>query len=213
MITLYSYWRSTAAYRVRIALNLKDIKHRIVPVDLIKDGGEQHQAAYREINPHGLVPALVTEAGEVLTQSLAIIEYLEEVHPDNPLLPEEPAARAQARAMALSIACDVHPLNNLRVLQYLRAQDWSDAQVDDWYQRWVRLGFTALEQQLDARECKYACCDHPTVADVCLVAQVYNARRFNVPLDAFPNIREIDGHCAGLSAFDRASPDNQPRGD
>lgn len=210
MLELYTYFRSSAAYRVRIALGLKGLDFRALPVHLVRDGGEQHTAAYRQLNPQGLVPTLV-DGERRLTQSLAIIEYLDEVHGPAILLPGEAAARARVRSLALQLACDIHPLNNLRVLQYLeRELGLEQARRDAWYRHWVELGFEALEQRLQAPQTGRFCHgDTPTLADCCLVPQVYNARRFDVDVSRFPTIERIDAACAELSAFRAAAPENQ----
>jgi maleylpyruvate isomerase len=208
-VKLYSYFRSSAAYRVRIALNIKSISPDIIPVHLIKDGGRHRSAEYRAINPHARVPSLVLDDGEVLTQSLAIIEYLDETAPQPPLLPSDPVARAQVRALSQIIACDIHPLNNLGTLQYLkRSLGQEQATIDAWYHHWVLEGFAAIEAML--KPGPYAFGAHVSLADVCLVPQVYNARRLKVPLDAFPKIVAVDAACLALSAFDKARPENQP---
>jgi maleylpyruvate isomerase len=207
---LYDYFRSSAAYRVRIALNLKGLASERRFVHLRK--GEQRDPAYLELNPQGLVPMLVVGERR-LTQSLAIIEYLEEKHPQPPLLPVGPEDRARVRAAALSIACDIHPLNNLRVLKYLsKPLGVDEPKRDDWYRHWVVEGFTALEAQLAQHSASSPFCfgDTPTLADVCLVPQVDNALRLNVPLDAFPRIRAVNAACLALPAFDQARPENNP---
>lgn len=210
-MTLYGYWRSSAAYRVRIALNLKEIEVEHKSVHLVKDGGQQHHADYIDLNPQQLVPALVLANGEVLTQSMAMLEYLEETFPQTPLLPAEPVARAKVRALANVIACDVHPLNNLRVLQYLKGEaGLDDAAKDAWYQHWIATGFSGFEAMLTDTAGQFCFGDVPTLADICLVPQVYNARRFNVPLDAYPNIVRIVDNCNRLAAFTLAAPENQP---
>jgi maleylacetoacetate isomerase len=210
MLTLYSYWRSTAAYRVRIALNLKGLAYRQVPVHLLKDGGQQHAAEYRALNPQELVPLLLD--GETrIAQSLAILEYLEEVYPLPALLPADPAQRAQVRALALHIACDVHPLNNLRVLQYLSAQlGVADQAKDAWYLHWVGLGLTAVEQGLAGFEGCLSLGQHPGYLEACLVPQLYNARRFNCELDGYPRILALAARCESLDAFKQAAPEVQP---
>jgi maleylpyruvate isomerase len=206
---LYSYFRSSAAYRVRIALNLKGIAYETIPIHLIKDGGRHRQAEYRAVNPHMRVPALVAPDGEVLIQSPAIIEYLEEIAPDPPLLPKDPIARAHVRALADIVACDIHPLNNLGPLRYLKRELHQDQPaIDAWYHHWVIEGFTALEDLV--RPGPYSFGAEVTLADVFLVPQVANARRLKVPLDAFPKIAGIETACLELSAFDRARPENQP---
>jgi len=207
---LYSYFRSSAAYRVRIALNLKGLDYEYVAVHIVK--GEQHAPAYALVNPQALVPTLVDDEG-THRQSLAIIEYLEERHPAPPLLPADAVGRARVRGLALAIACDIHPLNNTRVLQYLkRTLEVSDEQRDAWYQHWVSVGFAALEKQLAAETATGLCChgDTPTLADVCLVPQVANARRSKVPLAPYPTLERIDAHCRSLPAFAAAAPDRQP---
>ena len=201
---LFSYFRSSAAYRVRIALNLKELPYEIVPIHLTKDGGRQHTQEFRAINPLARVPALELSGGEVLTQSLAIIEYLDEIHPEPPVLPPAALGRARARAIA-----HIHPLNNLIALQYLRRQlKHEQPDIDAWYHHWITQGFTAMEEMLDPAP--YACGQHVTVADICLVPQVANARRLKVPLEKFPKIVAVDAACLKLPAFDKARPENQP---
>jgi len=207
--TLYSYWRSTASYRVRIALNLKGLSYDIKPVHLVKDGGEQHQAGYREVNPQGLVPSLVTKEGHVMTQSMAILEYLEECQPAPSILPEDAISRAHCRAAAQTIASDIHPLDNLRVLQYLKKQGWQQEQVDDWYAHWIHQGFQALERQVKNGTTDYMHADYPCISDICLVAQIYNANRFHVPLDDYPRLTEINERCLVLNEFANAAPEQQ----
>ncbi|HEY7231146.1 MAG TPA: maleylacetoacetate isomerase [Pseudolabrys sp.] len=205
---LYTYFRSSAAYRVRIALNLKGLSYEMVPIHLTKDGGQQHTSQYRSINPQARVPSLEVSGGTILTQSLAIIEYLDETHPEPPLLPADPLGRAKVRAIAQLIACDIHPLNNLIALQYLRRQlKHEQAEIDTWYHHWIIEGFTALETMLGPGP--YACGSSVTLADICLVPQVANARRLKVPLDRFPKIVAADAACLKLPAFDRARPENQ----
>ena len=206
---LYSYFRSSAAYRVRIALNLKGIAYDTIPIHLIKDGGRHRQAEYRAVNPQMRVPTLIAPNGEVLVQSLAIIEYLEEIEPDPPLLPKDPIARAHVRALADIVACDIHPMNNLGPLRYLKHQMHQEQPaIDAWYHHWVVDGFTALETLV--RPGPYSFGADVTLADVFLIPQVANARRLKVPLEAFPNIVGIEAACLKLSAFDRARPENQP---
>ena len=206
---LYSYFRSSAAYRVRIALNLKGIAYDTVPIDLIKDGGHNRRPEFRAVNPQMRVPALVTATGDVLIQSLAIIEYLDETHPDPPFLPQDPIGRAQARALAQIVACDIHPLNNTGPLRYLKHEMHQEQRaIDAWYHHWVRAGFEALEALVEPDP--YACGAHLTLADIFLVPQVANARRLKVPLDKFPKIVGIEAACLALPAFDRARPENQP---
>lgn len=209
---LYSYFRSSASFRVRIALNLKGLSYEYAAVHLVRNGGEQLAPAYRAIHSDGLVPALEDE-GQLLQQSLAIIEYLDETHPHPPLLPATPADRAYARSLALQVACDIHPLNNLRVLKYLTGTlGVSDEARQQWYRHWVNAGFTSLEARLaaDQRTGKLACGDQPTLADLCLVPQVWNAQRFGIPLDAYPTIMRIHDHAMTLDAFALAAPGKQP---
>src|SRR6266516_211682 len=190
MLKLYSYFRSSAAYRVRIALNLKGLSYEILPIHLTKQGGEQRRPEYRSINPQMRVPALALSGGEVLTHSLAIIDYIEETHPQPRLLPDDPVRRANIRAIAQTIACDIHPLNNLVVLQYLmRTLDHDQAMIEPG---------------------PYAFGAEVTLADLCLVPQVANARRYKVPLEKFPRIVAVDAVCQKLAAFEQARPENQP---
>lgn len=209
--TLYAYFRSSASWRVRIALAYKDLPYELVPVHLLRDGGEQNGAAFRALNPQGLVPCLV-EDGRVLTQSLAICEYLDERHPQPPLLPASAADRAQVRALSQAIACDIHPLDNLRVLQYLRhALGQSKDRVDAWYRHWIEVGFQALETELvRAGAGRHCFGDAVTLADICLVPQVANARRLAVDLAHFPSIVRIDAHLTALPAFVASAPARQP---
>jgi len=208
-VKLYTYYRSSAAYRVRIALNLKGLPYEMVPIHLTKDGGHQLKPEFRAINPQMRVPALTLPGSDILTQSLAIIEYLNEIHPKPPLLPADALARAKARSVALAIACDIHPLNNLVALRYLKRElKQEQPEIDAWYHHWVLEGFKALEEMLGAGP--YACGAQVTLADICLVPQVYNARRLKVPLDAFPKITAVDAACMKLAAFDKARPENQP---
>ncbi|OLU13271.1 maleylacetoacetate isomerase [Pseudomonas sp. PA1(2017)] len=213
MLTLYGYWRSSAAYRVRIALNLKGLAYRHVPVHLVRDGGEQHGQAYQALNPQGLVPLLVDDenGGVPIAQSLAIIEYLEEIFPVPAILPADPVARAQVRALVLHLACDVHPLNNLRVLQYLsRELGVDDAAKNAWYRHWVAEGLAAVEQGLAAYGDAFSLGTRPGYLEACLVPQVYNARRFDCDLDAYPRILALTARCEALEAFRHAAPDAQP---
>jgi len=208
-VKLYSYFRSSAAYRVRIALNLKGLPYEMVPIHLTKDGGQQRKAEFAAVNPQMRVPALALSGGEVLTQSLAIIEYLDEINPDPPLLPADALDRAKVRSIAQLIACDIHPLNNLIALQYIKRQlKHEQAEIDAWYHHWVLQGFTALETMLQPGPYAYGA--HVTLADLCLVPQVFNARRLKVPLEAFPKIVAVDAACLKLAAFDKARPENQP---
>jgi maleylpyruvate isomerase len=209
MMKLYTYFRSSAAYRVRIALNLKGIGYEAISIHLTKDGGRQHSPEFRSVNPHGRVPALTLDSGVVLTQSLAIIDYLDETHPKPPLLPADPVARAQVRAFAQIIACDIHPLNNLIALQYLRRTlKHEQPEIDAWYHHWILQGFEALEAAIGPGP--YVFGSDVTVADICLVPQVFNARRLKVPLDKFPKIVAVEAACLKISAFDQARPENQP---
>lgn len=210
---LYSYFRSSAAYRVRIALQLKGLRYELVPVHLLRDGGQQHAAHYRALNPLQAVPTLVLDDGQVLTESLAIIEYLDETHPQPPLLPADALGRARVRAIAQAVACDIHPLNNLRVLQRLRQQFGTDeAQVNAWYRHWVETGLAAVESLLarDAPPGPFCHGQQPTLADCCLVPQVFNARRFGCDLSEMPRVRAIAAHCEALPAFAAAAPSAQP---
>ena len=212
-LTLYSYWRSSAAYRVRIALNLKDMDYTIRPVHLTQDGGQQHSADYRALNPQQLIPVLL-DGDRVVRQSLAIIEYLDDVYPETlALLPHDMRERARVRALALSIACDIHPLGNLRVLQYLeRELGANEAQKAAWSRHWIELGFESLEALLAGSPEVGAFCsgDDPNMADCFLVPQVYNARRFGVSMERYPTIARIDEACRKLDEFKRAAPEAQP---
>ena len=207
---LYGHAMSSASFRVRIALALKGLKVTSVLMDL--RAGEQRHEEFLRVNSQGLVPALILDDGAVLTQSAAIIEYLDEVHPRPPLLPSSPLARARVRALTQAITCDVHPLNNLRVLQYLENDLRHDkAERDAWYRHWVQLGFDALERSLVRDEATGRFChgNAPTLADVCLVPQVFNARRFAVDLAPYPRIVGIDAACRDLAEFQGAAPDRQ----
>jgi len=206
---LYDYFRSSAAYRVRIALHLKGLSAERRFVHLRR--GEQRAEAYLAVNPQGLVPTLI-DGNVHLTQSLAIIEYLDEKHPSPPLLPQSAADRAWVRSIALSIACDIHPLNNLRVIKYLdRELQIDEPGRDEWYRHWIRVGFGALESHLAMRATGRCCLgDSPTMADICLVPQVANANRLKVALEPFARIRAVNDACLALPAFDKARPENQP---
>jgi maleylacetoacetate isomerase len=211
-IKLYSYWRSSACYRVRIALNLKGISYEQAPIHLRRGGGEQLGAAYKAINPQALVPAL-DDNGTILTQSLAIVEYLEEKYPNPPLLPKDPADKAIVRSMALIIACEVHPIQNLRVLNYVKATyHQTDEQVNQWAQHWIDHGLSALEQTIvaQAKRGKFCFGDAPTLADVCLVPQLGNARRYGCALAKYPAILAIEKNCMAVKAFAEAAPEKQP---
>ena len=206
---LYTYFRSSAAYRVRIALNLKGLSAEMIPIHLQKEGGLNKKPEYRAVNPQMRVPALRLDSGELLTQSLAIIEYLDEVVPEPPLLPRDPVDRAKVRSIAQLIACDIHPLNNVSALRYLKNELGQDqAKIDRWYHHWILEGFDAMEVMV--RPAPYAFGSAVTLADICLVPQVYNARRLKAPLDRFPKLVAIDAACAKLAAFEQARPENQP---
>ncbi|MGZ8485680.1 MAG: maleylacetoacetate isomerase [Candidatus Binatia bacterium] len=209
---LYTFFRSSASYRVRIALNLKAIGCEQAPIHLRRGGGEQLMPAYTAINPQALVPAL-EDNGRVLTQSLAIIEYLEETHPNPPLLPKDPADRALVRSMAMVIACEVHPIQNLRVLNYVKATyNQTDEQVNQWAQHWIDLGLEALQEMILAQPKRGKFCfgDVPTLADVCLIPQLGNARRYGCDLSKYPTILEIEKNCNAIPAFANAAPEKQP---
>ncbi|ASC89349.1 maleylacetoacetate isomerase [Alcaligenes faecalis] len=210
---LYSYFRSSAAYRVRIGLNLKGLDYQIKPVHLLKDGGQQHQPDYVQVNPVQLLPAL-DDDGLIITQSLAILEYLDERYPELPLLPKASAERAWARSMAQTVACDIHPLNNLRVLQYLKNE--LHAQEDarnQWYRHWVQVGLEGLEalvQRHGKKDHDFIFGDTPGLAEICLIPQMFNARRFDIDLSTFPRLLAVEEKCLELSAFQEAAPDRQP---
>lgn len=207
---LYSFFRSSAAYRVRIALNLKNVPYEMTSVHLSKEGGLNRRPEFKAINPQMRVPALTDSSGDILTQSLAIIEYLDETFPEPPLLPADALERAHVRAIAQTIACDIHPLNNTSPLRYLKHQLKQEQEtIDEWYRHWVIEGFTAIEEMI--KPAPYVCGPRVTLADLCLVPQVYNARRFKVPVDEkFPKIAAADAACMKISAFDKARPENQP---
>ena len=203
-LTLYSYWRSSAAYRVRIALNLKGLSFQTIPVNLVRQGGEQLNEAYRGINPQGLVPVLLHE-GHVLTQSMAICEYLDERFEQYPLLSADPKERARVRSLALQIACEIHPLNNLRVQKYLEEKCGDSLDKIEWMSHWMTVGFAAIEQQLnDAHD------DNPSLFECFLIPQVYNAERFGIDMSAFPGIGQLVTRCRSMAAFRDAAPENQP---
>ena len=209
---LYDYAYSSAAYRVRIALNLKGVAYEQSTVSLIKDGGQQHSAAYKAINPQALIPTLEVD-GRAIGQSLAIIEYLDEVYPVPPLLPTYPAEKARVRQIAYEIACDIHPVNNMRVRGQLKSLGHSEEEImAKWYAHWITIGFAALETQLNASKETGVFChgDTPTLADICLVPQMANAFRFKVPVDAFPTLVRIDKTARALPAFAAAAPERQP---
>jgi maleylacetoacetate isomerase len=205
---LYEYYRSSASYRLRIALNYKQVAVETAEIHLLRGGGEQHGAAFRAINPQGRVPCLVLDDGTTLIQSPAILEWLEEAYPQPPLLPHDTIARARTRALAALIACDIHPLNNTSVLGYLRENlEQSPEKVEHWYAHWIKVGFAALEQMVGA---PYCCGDAVTLADVMLVPQVANARRSHVDLTPFPRIVAIEQACLALAPFADARPEVQP---
>ena len=209
---LYSYFRSSAAFRVRAALNLKNLDYQIIPVHLLRNGGEQLTDEYRRINPAGQVPTLI-DNGIKLTQSLAIIEYLDEVHPQPPLLPADPVDRVHVRSLALAVACDIHPLNNLRVMRHLKhALHVDDAGRDAWYRHWCIQGLQVMENMLaqDKRTGTFCYGETPTMADCCLVPQIANARRYQCDLSDMPTISRINDACLALDAFQKAAYENQP---
>jgi maleylpyruvate isomerase len=211
-MTLYTFFRSSASYRVRIALNLKGLNYQQVPIHLRRGGGEQFASAYKAINPQALVPAL-EDGGRILTQSMAIMEYLDERYPIPPLLPSDAADKALVRSMALIVACEVHPIQNLRVLLHLKKNfKLSDDDLNGWARHWIDLGFSALEQMVvtGQRRAKFCFADTPTLADICLVPQLANARRFGCDLAQYPTLLQIEAHCAALPAFANAAPEKQP---
>jgi maleylacetoacetate isomerase len=204
---LFSFWRSLATYRVRIALNLKGLKPEVVNIDLMK--GDQRMPGFKAVNPQMVIPALVDGEGPVLFQSLAILEYLDEVHPNPPFLPKDAVARAKVRAFAAVIGCDIHPLNNLAPLQYLRrVLKQEQPAIDAWYHHWIIEGFSALETMIEPGP--YCFGASATLADIYLVPQMYNARRLKTPLEAFPKLVAADAALVKLPAFDKARPENQP---
>lgn len=201
---LYDYWRSSACYRVRIALNLKGVAYEAAPVNLLAD--EQMADAYKDANPQGLVPALAI-GGRVLTQSLAIVEWLDATYAEPKLIPADPDERAHVMAMALAIGCDIHPLNNLRVLKHLARLGIDQGARDDWYRHWIAEGFAGLEALAAPRAGRFLFGDAPSLADICLVPQMYNARRLETPLDAYPTLLRADAAATALDAFAAAHPD------
>ena len=212
-IKLYSYWRSSAAYRVRIALNLKGLAYELIPVSLIANGGEHRSAEYRSLNPQGKVPTLI-DGERIIRQSMAIIEYIEESYEgEHRLMPVTARERARVRALAQIIACDIHPVNNLGVMQYLE-HEFNAPQVerDRWTKHWMTEGFKAFEELLATSPSTGQFCegDEPSLADICLVPQVYNAYRWSVDMNAFPLIKQIYERCSGIEAFVRGKPENQP---
>ncbi len=212
-LRLYSYWRSSAAYRVRAALNLKGLPYEIIPVHLTNNGGEQHNADYSELHPQELVP-LLRDGGRVVRQSMAIIEYLDETYDGElKLVPATARDRARVRALAQVIACDIHPINNLRVMQYLEREfNMPTVEREQWSRHWIEEGFRAFETMLVDSPSTGVFCegDDPSLADVCLVPQVYNAQRWAVDMSKYPTIARINDECLRLPAFDRARPENQP---
>jgi maleylacetoacetate isomerase/maleylpyruvate isomerase len=210
-IKLFSYWRSSAAFRVRIALNLKNLSHEVIPVNLIKQGGEQHLPSFTAKNPQDLVPVL-EHGSDVLRQSLAIIEYLEETYPAPALLPHDIQERAWVRALSMDIACDIHPLNNLRVMKYLHKQlQLSDEQKSSWTKHWLELGLTGVEKTLSSkpRLGKFCLGDTPGMADVCLIPQIMNAKASDCDLSPYPEIQKVFDACMKLPAFIEASWESQ----
>jgi len=210
-LKLYSYWRSSAAYRVRIALHLKGLEFTTIPVHLVLNGGEQHAETFHEVNPQGLVPVLEHD-GHVLTQSMAICEYLDECFKPYPLLPADPTGRARVRSLALQIACEIHPLNNLRVQKYLKVQFGDTVEPVSWMLHWMSAGFTAIERQMKKVSAnKPAYYDGlPGLYECFLVPQVYNAERYGMDMSVFPAINEIVAYCREFPAFIKAAPENQP---
>ncbi len=209
MIRLYGYFQSSAAYRARIALNLKDLDYELVAIHLTKDGGHQFTEEYTKLNPQQLVPAII-DGGVTLTQSMAIMEYLEEAYPDHPILPADPAGRARVRSLSQIVACDIHPLNNLRVRKYI-VEDFGLTQDhgQTWQENWINKGFAAYEK-MAAGGGAFSHGDTPTMADICLIPQMFNARRINMDISAYPNLLRIEEACNALPAFERAHPKNQP---
>jgi maleylacetoacetate isomerase len=211
-LVLFSYWRSSAAYRVRIGLNLKGLAYDIMPVHLLRDGGEQHSESFREANPQELVPVL-QHGQRMLRQSMSILEYLDEMWPEPSLLPATARDRQRVRALSQVVACDIHPLGNLRVLQYFD-REWGvpQAERDVWSRHWIETGFAALEAMLHQHPStgRFSDGDTPTMADCCLVPQAYNARRFGIDVAAYPTIARIEQACLALPEFEAARPENQP---
>lgn len=209
---LHNYFRSSSSYRVRIALGLKGLDYDYVAIHLNRNGGEQFSDDFRRLNPHALVP--VYDDGDTqISQSLAILEYLDEIHPTLPLLPADPRERAYVRSLALAVACEIHPLNNLRVLKFLTGElQLTEEAKSRWIHHWIQLGLEALENQISTSPLRGQFCygDHPTIADCCLIPQLFNATRFQVDLEPYPTLRAIDAACATLEAFQRAHPAKQP---
>ncbi len=208
---LYDYWRSSAAYRVRIAMNIKGIPYKSQAVHLVRDGGEQKLPSYKAVNPQALVPSLALQNGDVITQSLAIIDYLDETVPTPALLPSDPVLRAQVRAMAYLIACDIHPINNLRILKYLKSPlDHAQEDIDTWYRHWVAEGFAALEALAAPFNGDYLAGNSVSLADICLVPQMYNARRLKCDLSPYPRLVAVDARLQAIEAIAKAAPEKQP---
>lgn len=208
---LYDYFRSSASFRIRIALNLKNISYERIAIHLIKDGGQQHQSHYQNINPQGLIPALALNESTILTQSLAILEYLEEVHATPALLPSDPILKARVRAIANIVACDIHPLNNLRVLKYLKNSfGISEDQKDTWYKHWITDGFKSIEALLPKSTTLFSFEDTPNLADICLIPQIFNAVRFKCEMSAFPILQKIYQNAIAHPEIYKAFPENQP---
>lgn len=211
-LRLFSYFRSSAAYRVRIVLETKGLPWDIMPVHMLRDGGEQHKPEYRAVNPQRLVPALELDDGQVFVQSIAICEYLEERYPEPAMMPQDIEDRAYVRAVMGTVACEIHPLNNLRVLQHLTGPlALSEESKTSWYRHWIKEGFDALEGLLaqQGRTGRFCLRDAPTLADAFLIPQVYNAVRLECPLDSYPLIQGINERCMALPAFQAASPEQQ----
>lgn len=209
MLRLYDYFRSSASFRVRIALNLKQLPYQIIPIHLVNNGGEQFHSSYETLNPQHLVPTL-QENNKTITQSIAIIEYLNEAYPSPPLLPEDLYEKALARSFALAIACDIHPLNNLRVLNFITNDlEQSEEKKMEWYHHWLNMGLASLEKLLTRtyKDTKYSFGNSPTIADICLVPQMYNARRFSCDLTPYPLLKNIDSNCQHHPAFQKAWPE------
>ena len=206
---LYSYFRSSAAFRVRIALNIKGLEYNYLPVNLLNS--EQKSDQYIALNPQGLVPAMELPGGDLIAQSGAILEWLEETHPSPPLLPADPLERAQVRSVVNAITCDMHPLCIPAVTGYLKAQHSAGTEdITNWYTTWMHRGFTAIEQVLANNDSHYSFGDQPCMADLVVVPQIYNARRFNIPLENFPHITRVVDNCNALPAFEAAAPEAQP---
>ncbi len=210
MMQLYDYFRSSASYRVRIALAYKGIQANLKEVHLVNNNGEQHQPDYLQLNPQGLVPTLVVDSFS-LSQSLAIIDYLEQTHPNPPLFPKNIPQRSYAYNIALTIACEIHPLNNLRVLNYIKGNYSTDEeQITNWYHHWLKLGFDAIEENLDKHQSHDCYCigDHISIADICLIPQVFNANRFEFSLAKYPRIGQVYDACMTMSCFEKTKPEN-----